>query len=358
MNDSGTTRKKGRSWRGLSAHSYRLLAAIYFWRYVSVAHVQTLFAENYPRSQSTANYQLRRLVEQGLLKVAPRVDRSRPHVYSITAAGLQEVNRHFGWQLPVSVGRERTVHPLLLDHELELSDFQSALYREAAGRTDIQLPWFERRYFRADRRLPADGGQWYEPDLGFPIISGEANGRRSVTLYFCEWDRGTQRPAAVREKFLAADEWYAKAGERTLTALHRRLGVTDVRPRYRRLVVTAQRRDGSDFARLVQLYAQALRVGESSRNIFFTTRSLVRSDGSEWNLGGSPIWYAIYRFGHSWWREIAEDLNRSHRAPAVHAYVARRLKELGPTWSIFPPSPVGQPTKPARRDFAVQRLGQ
>jgi hypothetical protein len=313
----------------------QLLVFTLNWRYVTVREVHRAFADRYPPSLSTANYQLARLVEDGLLKVAPRIDRTRPKVYSLRPAGVRCLNRHYGWQLPESLARDAAVHPLLLDHEVELSRFQTDLFVEAMHRPDVRVPWFERRYFRVDRRLPVGQGSWYQPDLGFPLVH-DREGKRRAIFYLLEWDLGTQRIGALRAKLIAGDRWYAGAGEGTVRKLYRDLG-TDNQPRYRRLVIVAHHREGADPMRLAQLFTQALRSGDSARNILFTTHELIQAHRESGSVASSQIWFPVYRFPGAWLREIENELESSRRGQAVYTYVARRLQELGPTWRLFPP---------------------
>lgn len=325
----------------------RLLAFTYVCPYVTREINQRSFPELAARS--TAHRTLKRLTEAKYLK-ATRASVNEPLIYTIAPKGIRILNRKRPPERHIPKVRDETGKPWRLKHELGISEFQADVRLAAHAHSDLDIRFFERRYFQKDKqrlfRYPMPKGEGtIRPDLGF-LASFVRNETNHFLFHVTEYDRGTEDPIVVLKKLQAYDLWHETVGKHYLEQLYRRHGATDPRPMYRRVIITTHRpeKDRDDHDRLCKLIAQFMELPKSRFNIFITTEELLRVDREEQSPLSSACWFPL-RFTRGWqseYRELKQDheqrrLSGSARTKEIYAWVHQKVTEL-PPHALFPPS--------------------
>ncbi|MCA9213372.1 MAG: replication-relaxation family protein [Planctomycetales bacterium] len=341
-----TKAKKKTSDFKLQPHHVRLLAFCYLTPYLT----RDIFQRSFPnelKSRSTAHNQLKKLVDAGYLK-ATRDSVNEPLIYTITPKSIKVLNRTRPADNQLPPVRDETAKTWRLKHEIGISEFQSDVRLAAQQRADLDIRFFERRYFQDAKqkhfsyRNASGGVSKIRPDLGFLAQFNQQH----LLFHAFEYDRGTEDGNVVLKKMENYDTWFVSAGQQYLFDLYTRHGATKPRPSYRRLIVTTHRpeKDADDHDRLCKLITHLMQLpAETRANIFLTTDELIVQHRNDEQPLAAPLWIAL-KFTRSWSRSFeqlqceldSKPLSAGSRTKRLYAWTRERVTSLAKL-SLFPP---------------------
>lgn len=326
----------------------QLLLFGYFTRYFTTPLIHDCFGSHLPLS--TARRYCKTLRDRGYFKTAPKSTTTEAPIHSVTNKAIRYLNQQRPDKQQLVSTRDETISPILLPHEIGLSQLQIDIYASARQHSFVNLAFgdFERRYKHPDLRLmhpSTNGTRYYEPDLGF-LPTFKRSGQRHMLRHLLEFDRGTEDPAELLSKMQSLDAWFEHSGREQLVAEYTDRGAGDPKPSYRRLIVThhAEGRDANDQERLLKILAHLLFLPTETRhNIFLTTQEQITASREDGSLLAKSIWLPL-RFTSSWQEDFnglcqqLENQNSSTHVRNRHLYdFVREHLTLLPLYALFPP---------------------
>jgi hypothetical protein len=303
----------------LLAHYPAVVEFVHNNRFAVASQVARRFAA-WLASPRTAQYQLAALCRLGYLATAP-VRSTGPHfpfVYYATSRGAKLVRQAYeqlGQPRKLAAAEDIKTRGQALTsilHELLLTEFALAVQQTVARRSDLELVFSERRFFRRERRLTYTAGERLHsviPDYGFLVRQTAFSARRQERqsngglLYLVEWDNGTMSLSRIFEKYQAYAAWAgSERGSEQLARICAQHGLSTDHANFRLLVVAHDNaREHGDAARMTDMLAEAIELPAAMRDrVWLTTAEAIKYSQIDSRSLDAPIPAQSWRTASTW----------------------------------------------------------